>query len=446
MNRYALIDLKHPTEGLANRDQTGSFGSYMKSGGLVGKLIGSLKKTGNVIPNLSLAYLRAIALKEGHQATVYEGMPQGEEWVLIATSMHHFALERELAEQIRQAYPQSKIGFINAFATTNPEEFEDIADFIILGEPEWAFWQHCRGELELEGRVESEMRQDLDELPFPAWSKEGLSQYGYFPALPRRPFLTIQGSRGCPYGCPFCPYLVLQGVPLRRRKNEKVLEELQYLKAEFGVKSVLFRDITFSYDLKGTKELLNLIAAADLDIEFGCETRPDKIDDELIDLFKQARFKVVNLGIESPNGEILKASGRRSLKSDKIRSIVDRLEKAGVQVQAFYILGLDEDTPNSMAETLAYSRALNSFTAQYCVMTPFPGTGYYDELDKGRLLTQDWSRFTEYEPVVDIPGASPEEVLAFRDQAFRGYYLRPRWVARHGFKVARRMLANLLNS
>ncbi len=443
MSRYALIDFRHPEKGLANRDQTGTFGSNMKAGGLIGRVIGKIKSSSTVVPNLTLAYLKAIATQEGKKAVIYSGMPQGEEWILIASSLHHYKLEIALAQEIKKAFPQSKVGFINAFATTNPELFEEVADFVILGEPEWALWKHFRGEQDLVGRVVSEPQLDLDQLPFPQWEKDRLWEYGYFPALSRRPFLTIQSSRGCPYGCHFCPYLVLQGLPLRRRSNQLVLAELKHLKTEYGVKSVLFRDIMFSYDMKGTKELVQMIAQANLGIEFGCETRPDHFDDELIELLKAAQFKMVNLGIESPHRDILKASGRKSVKNNRIEKVIKKLERAGIKVQAFYILGLQEDTKQSMEDTIAYSRKLNTFTAQFCILTPFPGTKYYEDLDKSLLLTDDFGRFTEYEPVVDIAGATPGDILELRDLAFSGYYMRPQWFTKHGVRLGLELLVNI---
>ena len=125
---------------------------------------------------------------------------------------------------------------------------------------------------------------------------------------------------------------------------------------------------------KETKELCKMIAEKNFDLDIGVETRADTLDLELIDLMKKAKIKVVNLGIESPSDEILIASGRRPIKETKLGKVLDALNRASIDVQAFYILGLINDTVDSMKNTIKYSFQLNTFTAQFCVLTPFPGT------------------------------------------------------------------------
>ena len=145
------------------------------------------------------------------------------------------------------------------------------------------------------------------------------------------------------------------------------------------------------------------------------------------------------MGIESPDDDILKASGRRPIKDDKFRSIIQKLEKSGIQVQGFYIIGLIDDTEESIKKTINYSHRLNTYTAQFCVLTPFPGTKTFRDLEH-RLLTTDFSRFTEYDPVVKIDGVSPERISKYVDIAYNSYYLRPAWLLKHGFKAAKSFL------
>ena len=152
---------------------------------------------------------------------------------------------------------KSKIGFIGPFSSECPELFKDNCDFIVQGECENIFSKICNNEIKLEGIVESTINLNVKELPFPDWSGFDIMSYGYSPALPRKPFLTIQGSRGCPFACEFCPYLVSQGIPLRRRNNKNIVDEIKYLIEKHHIKSILFRDITWSMHKKETKELCN---------------------------------------------------------------------------------------------------------------------------------------------------------------------------------------------
>ena len=426
-----FIDYCHPKEGFPNRDQTGGFGSGMYASGIVGRLVSRLKK--NVrIPVLMLAYLNAIAKKNGCRTSVYIGEPsEQKDLIIIASSMMHYLYELELAKKIKVMYPKTLVGFIGPFVTEFPEKFESDCDFVILGEPEDIFAQVCKGEVEAKGRLRSYGSVDVNNLPFPDWSEFSIEDNGYSPALPRKPMLTIQGSRGCPFACEFCPYLVLQGAPLRRRDNESIVSEIEELVNKYGIKSLLFRDITWSMNKKLTKELCRLIAGKDFDLDIGVETRADTLDSELIKLMALAGVKSVNLGIESPDDKVVLASGRVPIKEDKQRSTIRELEALGIKVQGFYIIGLIDDTVESIERTIAYSHALNTFTAQFCVLTPFPGTKTFNDL-QDRLLTTDFSQYTEYKPVVRLDNVTSEQIESYLDKAYNTYYFRVQWFLKNG--------------
>ena len=72
------------------------------------------------------------------------------------------------------------------------------------------------------------------------------------------------------------------------------------------------------------------------------------------------------MGIESLSDEILIASGRRPIKETKLGKVLDALNRASIDVQAFYILGLINDTVDSMKNTIKYSFQLNTFTGTLC--------------------------------------------------------------------------------
>lgn len=446
MTSVALIDYRHPEDGYANRDVTGTFGSAMHADGLFGSVVTGLKKNKLRVPNITFAYLKAIAGRHGIEANHYSGMPAGETIVIIASSMHQYRNEVDLARQIKAAYPATRIGFTGAFSSTKPEYFDEVADFIFKEEPELAFEKFCNGELNLEGTIELKEEIDVKTLPYPDWDGIDLEECGYFPALMKKPFLTIQGSRGCPFACDFCPYIVLQKEPLRRRDNADIIGEIRHLIDRYGIRSLLFTDITFSLQRKQTKELLRMIAAEDFGLDIGCETRLDCMDEEMVDLMIAAGFKAINLGIESPEGDILKSSGRRPIEHQKMESLITRLEKGGIRVQAFYILGLVGDDEHSMQNTIRYSRLLNTFSAQFGILTPFPGTKSAERLTD-RITTFDYSKYTEYDPIVRLDDATPEQILKMKNKAFNGYYIRPSWVAKHGFGLIKEwIVASFLGS
>ena len=194
-------------------------------------------------------------------------------------------------------------------------------------------------------------------------------------------------------------------------------------------------------NLKATKELCLMIAACNFDLDIGVETRADMLDDELINFMAVAGVKSVNLGIESPDERMLLEEGRTPIKNSKLVATITQLEKKNIQVQAFYILGLMNDTKESIKRTIEFSWFLNTFTAQYCVLTPFPGTHTFQQL-RDNIATHDYSLYDEYTPVVNIKHLSRAEVRSYVDYAFSTYYKRPRWLIKHFIKTIKSVLVS----
>ena len=133
-------------------------------------------------------------------------------------------------------------------------------------------------------------------------------------------------------------------------------------------------------------------------------------------------------------------SGRKAIKKDRLKELINELRRNQIKVQAFYIIGLIDDTEKSIQNTIRYSQKLNTFTAQYCTLTPFPGTKTFDDL-KNYLITEDFSSFTEYNPVVSLKYIKPERIKFYLKKAYNSYYLRPRWIYRYGITAIRNLLS-----
>ena len=70
-----------------------------------------------------------------------------------------------------------------------------------------------------------------------------------------KPLISVQTSRGCSYDCTYCPYMVVQTPQWRKRTPENVVDEIEYLIKEFGIRSIVFRDPLFTMDMERVKKL-----------------------------------------------------------------------------------------------------------------------------------------------------------------------------------------------
>ena len=430
---FLLIDFKHPIHGWANRDMTGGYGSGPNDKkNLFFKIFKNLKSSFIRIPSITLATSKSILLLNGYKALTANKFQPGFTHYIVHSSMHHYKYELELAKEIRCKSPKSLILFTGPFSEAKPELFSEHSDQIIKGELET--W--CDNLRHINSNKDT--FQKFSQFPMPAWDPKEIKKSSYFPTLPKKPFLTIQGSRGCPFACEFCPYIVSQGAPLRSKSNERIIEELRYLRNNYKAKSLLFRDITWSFNIQKTKELchaiINLKKEENIKFDIGVETRLDKLDDDLISLMAAAGVKSVNVGVESSQDAILKDAGRITFDLGKAEKRIRLMEKSGIKVQAFYILGLPDDTVESMENTILFAKFMNTFTAQFCVFTPFPGTATYEKY-KNSLITNNFMDFNEYSPVVAIPGATTEEIKSLTAKAYKNYYFRFSYVRKHFISI-----------
>lgn len=439
MGSFALIDYSHPMQGFANRDQTGGYGSQMRASGVIGLLVTRSKSSLLRLPVLALGYIAAILLREGHDVRFYQGMPGGEDYVIIASSMAQYQGEIELSRKIKEKYPKSIVGFINTFSRVRPDLFRNAADFIIFGEPEWAFLDVAKKKISLKGDIEVEQKVPLEELPYPAWNIFPYRDFSYFPSLPERPIFPVLSSRGCPYGCTFCPYVSAQGVKWRNRPPSDVIDEIKYLRKKFHVRSVLFRDPVFTMDMSRASEISERLHEEVPDLEWSCETRIDRLTPGLIDTMYKSGLRSMNVGVESFDNEIIEKSGKKSIKHEHQELIISHMNRLGIRVAAFYILGFLDDTPESIRKTIEYAKQLNTFTAQFCILTPFPGTAFYETV-KNRLLTDDFSKYTEYDPVIKLDKVSPKDLTRFKNEAYNTYYSRSRWISKYSFEAVKCIL------
>ena len=173
-----------------NKDLAGTFGTSTDLGkGVFARLVNKIKRRGVRVPVLYMGYLSSIFAKDNHNVKFFDKFPNEDaDIVIIASSTVDHKNEIELAKKIKST-SNAKVGFIGAFATTNPELFLKECDFIISGEPEDAAIRLSRGEIEPKGIIISKLLDNLDELPFPNWDDHPIHEFSYFPLLKKKPFL-----------------------------------------------------------------------------------------------------------------------------------------------------------------------------------------------------------------------------------------------------------------
>lgn len=425
--KITLLNINAKNRYCSNKDIAGGFGTSTKIGNSIfAKILETRKKKGVSLPLLDFGYMAAILKKNGHEVIYEEDtIPSGSDIVFIHSSAVDYKNEVDYIKRIKKS-SKAKVGVVGPFASVAPEVYND-ADFIIIGEPEEIVNKISKSYIP-KGAMKSNPIQNLDELPFPDWDGFPIKTYSYKPAIRQTPFITMQSTRGCPFSCSYyCPYTLVQGRMARKRSPKNVVEEIEYLQKRYGIKGIQFRDPVFTIDRKRAVDIANEIIRRKIKIRWLCETRLDLLDKDLILILYKAGLRVINVGVESARGDILKKSNRLPIAIKHQEETIRFCEKTGIKIIAFYILGFKDDTKKSILETIDYAKKLNTYLAQFTISTPYPGTKFYDEM-KSRITVKDYSLYDANHLVFRHDNLTEGEIYRLKEKAFVSYYFRLKWI------------------
>ncbi len=211
--------------------------------------------------------------------------------------------------------------------------------------------------------------------------------------LPAGAYLTptsIIATRGCHNRCGFC-FLSTRGLDMPRecRPVEQVARELRASPSGYGVfiDNNLGSDPDYLASLCRALEPTERIWSAAVSIDV--TDRP-----ELVRAMALAGCTGVFIGFESLTDGNLRAAGKRCPPAEDYARRVSIFHDVGIQVNASFVLGFDNDTPDVFHDTARWVEETRLECATYHILTPYPGTPLFRRMEEeGRLLHRDWARY-----------------------------------------------------
>jgi radical SAM superfamily enzyme YgiQ (UPF0313 family) len=245
-------------------------------------------------------------------------------------------------------------------------------DYVIRGEGEKAlveFIRHLRGQLTVEAVPNLAYRQDgeivynpiednfpIDELPLPDLSDLSPSIY----TLAGKPMTFMITSRSCPHKCSFCSVHTTFGTNYRRRSLENVLQEIE-LRYHQGYRVIDFEDDNLTYYKNTFKELcrrlIEIFPNRDMDFVAMNGISYLSLDDELLELMYYAGFSHLNLALVSSDKTVRETTKRPHTLEAYVK-VVNKAHQLGFKIVSYQILGLPNESLDSMIQTLAFNARL----------------------------------------------------------------------------------------
>jgi len=196
----------------------------------------------------------------------------------------------------------------------------------------------------------------IDELPFPNLHDFTPDNYRYA----TKPMTFMITSRSCPHKCSFCSVHTTFGTNYRRRSLDNVLAEIE-LRHQQGYRVIDFEDDNLTYYKSTFKELCRRLIARfpNREMEFVAMNGISylSLDDELLELMYAAGFSHLNLALVSSD-KTVRETTKRPHTLESYLKVVDKAHQLGFKVVSYQILGLSNESLDSMIQTLAFNARL----------------------------------------------------------------------------------------
>ncbi len=359
------------------------------------------------LPRLGLPMIGTLLKQKGHDVKIFVEEISGEymnraldsDIVGISTTTSTAPRSYSIADKIKKINNKIQVIMGGPHVSFMIDESLEHCDYCVIGEgenvitslvesleknlspasiPGLAF-KNENGERQM---TPKERPQNIETLPFPDLSL--IDNYEKMSVIP------MATSRGCPYGCRFCSVIRMFGREYRCVDIKAVVDEIEKLPPAH----IFFYDDNFTADRERTMNLLQEIIDRDLSISWSAQTRVEVGDDpKLLEMMQKAGCKIVYIGFESVNPASLEEFDKKADLEQSIKAI-KAYHKYGIHVHGMFVIGADHDDIDTPRKTVDFALEHGIDTIQLIMLTPIPGTPYFNDMVKqDRLVSSNWQYF-----------------------------------------------------
>jgi radical SAM superfamily enzyme YgiQ (UPF0313 family) len=386
---------------------------------------------------LGLSYIGSALLAAGHEVSaidfnlgelnyrIVDNIAERERPDLVGISAHtETATNAErIACRIKKKNRDIKIVMGGPHPTILPERTLkiDAVDYVVMGEGEETiaalarFLEEGRGRpSDIEGLAYKDQgininkRRELSTLNESHYPARELFPIDFY----REKFNVLTARGGCPYKCPFCSGSSIWNGRRIERDPERVVAEIRMIIERYGADYIFFTDDIFTLNRKWVFRLLGLIADFEYPFEWGCATRVDLVDHEMLNAMARAGCRASQFGVESGSQKILDSV--KGIKKEQAAQAVDGAIKAGIDTASSFMIPFPEDTRETIRETKEFIKLLATMGSKILLSftTPYPGTFFYQHAAALgiRIQAGSWEEFDSKHNIMETKHLSLGEV------------------------------------
>lgn len=286
-------------------------------------------------------------------------------------------------------------------ASLMPEEAKKYCDSVVIGDAE-RIWEKLIKDFE-SGQLNDFYEEELKVLTTPT------PRFDLIMNKSIGDFLPVQAGRGCPNSCSFCSVHCLYKNRYYKRDVSEVVRDIKQVK-ELGFNKFLLLDDNIISDRKYLKELCKEIKNLNMKWLSQCSISIGR-DEELLKLVADSGCIALSFGLESISKESLNCMDKSWANPAEYPQLIKNIQKAGIDISTEMVVGADGDSLESIGATAAFIRDNKVVVPRFYILTPIPGTKYYDQMKAmNRIYKEDMYSYNGSEAVHIPKNMSPEEL------------------------------------
>jgi anaerobic magnesium-protoporphyrin IX monomethyl ester cyclase len=253
------------------------------------------------------------------------------------------------------------------------------------------------------------------------WGILDWSKYMYIPLGVRVAIPNM--ARGCPFTCSFCSQWKFWR-DYRIRDPKKVVDEIERLKRDHDVGFFILADEEPTINRKKFVAFCEELIARKVNILWGINTRVTDIlrDEELLPMYRKAGLIHISLGTEAAAQLKLDLFNKETTVAQN-KKAVELLRKAGIVVEAQFIVGLENETAETLEETYRMACDWKPDLANWSMYTPWPFSDLFKELgDKVEIF--DYEKYNFVTPIIKPAAMDRGELLDRVMKNYRRFYMK----------------------
>lgn len=264
--------------------------------------------------------------------------------------------------------------------------------------------------------------KDLEKIK-PDW---GILEWGKYIYIPLGKRVAIPNmARGCPFTCSFCSQWKFWR-DYRIRDPKAVVDEIEGLVNDHDVDFFILADEEPTINRKKFIAFCEELIARGLPekIQWGINTRVTDIlrDEEYLALYRKAGLVHVSLGTEAAAQLKLDLFNKETT-VEQNKTAIRLLREADILVEAQFIVGLENETAETLEETYRMAIDWKPDLANWSMYTPWPFSNLFEELGD-KVEIHDFDKYNFVTPIIKPAAMDRAELLDRVMNNYRRFYMR----------------------